>query len=170
MSEPQTYKPQLLPRQGELTAWALTFLAALGLYFLSLRSPLPTWAWFFFLLLAFSAASLSLGNWMDRKTFIRLEAGGVLFENGLRKTRLTWAGIEEVRTAPARWGTSVQVLGRQAHFSFSTLGEMRFQGQTRGQTGFAEGQLILDEILRRAGLTKATQSGQFCAYLRQDLK
>jgi hypothetical protein len=166
MPESKTYHPQLLPRRGELTAWALTCLAALGLYFLSLPGPLPTWAWIFFALLAFSAGSISLGNWMDRKTFIRLEPEGVTFENGLRKTHFTWDDIKEVRTSPARWGTSVQVLGGRAYFAFSTLGEMRFRGETRGQTGFAEGQFILKEILRQAGLTTGTQAGQFCTYSR----
>jgi hypothetical protein len=167
MSEASTtYRPQLLPRRGELTAWSLAFLAALGLYLLSLRQSLPFWAWFFVLLLAFSAASISLGNWVDRKTFLRLEPGGLTFENGLRKVHFTWAEIREVRTAPARWGTSVQVLGERAHFAFATLGEMRFQGETRGQTGFAEGQFLQDELIRQAALTKLTQSGTFCVYSR----
>ena len=166
MSASKTYTPELLSRRGEYTAWALTLLAAIGLYFLSLRGPLPFWAWFFVVFLAFSAASISLGNWMDRKTFIRLEAGGVTFENGLRKAYLNWDALKEVRTAPARWGTSVQVIGEQAHFAFSTLGEMQFQGQSRGRTGFVDGQFILDEIIRSAGLTKVTQNGQFCMYAR----
>ncbi len=155
-----------MPRKGEYTAWALTIVAALGLYFLSQREPLPYWAWFFVALMAFSAVSISLGNWMDRKTFIRLEAGGVVFENGLRKTRLDWVAIKEVRTAPARWGVSVQVLGERAHFAFSTLGVMKFQGEVRGRTGFAEGQHILDEIIRSAGLTSMSQNGQFSVYSR----
>jgi hypothetical protein len=163
-SESKIYNPELLPRRGEFTAWALTLLAAIGLYFLSLRGPLPFWAWFFVVFLAFSAASISLGNWMDRKTFIRLEADGVTFENGLRKTHLSWGVLKEVRTAPARWGTSVQVIGEQAHFSFSTLGEMQFQGQSRGRTGFVDGKFILDEIIRSAGLTKVAQNRQFCTY------
>jgi hypothetical protein len=66
-----------------------------------------------------------------------------------------------LHTAPARWGTSVQVIGSQAHFSFSTLGEMEFQGKVRGKIGFSEGQEILDEIIRLAGLTKLICDGQF---------
>ena len=75
MSENKTYKPELLSRQAEITAWALSVAAALGLYLLSLRAIPPFWAWFLFAILVFSAASMSLGNWMDRKTFIRLEDG-----------------------------------------------------------------------------------------------
>jgi len=166
MSETTTYKPELLSRRGEYTAWALTFAAALGLYFLGLRQAVPFWAWFLGGLLAFSAASISLGNWMDRRTFISLDAGGVKYENGLRRTELSWMDIREVRCAPARWGTSVQVTGGQAHFAFSTLGEMQFQGQVRGRTGFAEGQQVLDEIIKSAGLTRMERDGQFSTYSR----
>jgi hypothetical protein len=166
MPENKTYTPELLSRQGELVAWVLAAAAALGLIILSLRAALPFWAWFPFALLFFSAASMSLGNWVDRKTCIRLGDDGVFFENGLRNSRLSWDAIKEVRTAPARWGTSVQVLGMQTHFSFSTLGEMKFQGQLRGSTGFASGREIFDEIIRLAGLTKTTRDGQFVRYSR----
>jgi hypothetical protein len=166
MTETETYTPELLSRRGEITAWTLAALAAFGLYLLALRQPLPFWAWFFVAILVFSAASISLGNWMDRRTFIRVEANGLHYENGLRKTTLTWDAIKEVRTAPARWGTSVQVIGSQAYFSFSTLGEMQFQGQVRGRTGFLKGKSILDEIIRSSGLTKMEQTGQFLTYSR----
>lgn len=166
MSESRTYTPERLPRRGEFSAWALTVAAALGLYLLTRPSPAPLLAWFFVVFFAFSAASISLGNWMDRRTFIRLEPGGVVFENGLRRVHLTWDEIEEVRTSRAQWGISVQVLGGQAHFAFSTLGEMQFRGKVRARTGFADGKLILDEIIRAAGLTKMAQDRQFNLYSR----
>ena len=166
MTSIKTYTPELIPRQGEITAWALTVAAGAGLYFLSLRSELPYWAWFFVGILAFSALSISFGNWMDRKTRIHLDDNGVAYENGLRKTYLTWDAIQEIRTAPARWGTSVQVLGTQSHFAFSTLGEMQFQGQVRGRTGFSEGAEILDRLIQSAGLTVMTRNGQFLTYSR----
>jgi hypothetical protein len=166
MNDPKTFHPELLSRRGELTAWGLSIAAGLGLYFLGLRQEVPFWAWFFCGLLVFSAASISLGNWMDRRTSIRLEADGVQYQNGLRTARLAWSDIREVRCAPARWGTSVQVIGERAHFSFSTLGEMQFQGQVRGRTGFSEGRSIMDEIIRSAGLTRMVQSGQFLTYSR----
>jgi len=149
-----------------MTAWALAAVAGLGLYFLSLRSALPFWAWFLFGMLLFSGVSISLGNWMDRRTVIHIDAEGVGYENGLRKTRLTWDAIREVRSAPARWGTSIQVIGAQSYFSFTTLGEMQFQGRVRGRTGFTAGKEIQEEIRRSAGLTQSNQDGQFLTYFR----
>ena len=166
MTESKTYTPERLPRRGEITAWALTVSAALGFYLISQPASLPLATWFFIVFLALSAASISLGNWMDRRTFIRIEPNGVVFENGLRKAHLTWAAIKEVRTLRAQWGISVQVIGKQAHFAFSTLGEMQFRGKVRARTGFADGKLILDEIIRAAGLTEMLQDGQFNIYSR----
>ena len=97
MSENNSYKPEILSRQGEATAWALAAAAVLGLFFLSQRAPIPYWAWFLFAILMFSAASMSLGNWMDRKTVIVLTDYGAQFDNGLRKTQLNWEVIREVQ-------------------------------------------------------------------------
>jgi hypothetical protein len=166
LPESKTYTPEILPRRGEFSAWALTFATAFGFYFLTRPGPAPLLAWFFVIFFAFSAASISLGNWMDRRTFICVDPGGVVFENGLRKVHLTWEAVREVRTSPARWGTSVQVIGGHAHFAFSTLGEMQFRGKVRAWTGFADGKFILDEIIRAAGLTKMLQDGKFNIYSR----
>jgi hypothetical protein len=166
MPESKTYIPERLPRRGEFSAWALTIVTAFGFYVLSRPVAIPFLAWFFIAVFTFSAASISLGNWMDRHTFIRIEPDGVVFENGLRKTHLPWDAIQEVRTSPSRWGTSVHVIGERAHFSFFTLGEMQFRGRVRARTGFAEGKLILDQIIRAAGLTNMLQDGQSTVYSR----
>lgn len=166
MPETKTYTPELLPRRGEFSAWALTLVTAFGFYILSQPVPIPLLAWFFIGIFAFSAFSISLGNWMDRHTFIRIEPDGVVFENGLRKAHLTWSHIQEIRTSPARWGTSVHVLGDHAHFSFFTLGEMEFRGRVRARTGFVDGKLILDQMIRAAGLTNMLQDGSITIYSR----
>lgn len=166
MTDSKTYTPELLPRQGELTAWALAFLCALGIYILSLRAVIPYWAWFLFVFLVFSALSISLGNWVDRNTRIRISEAGIEYQNGLRRVYLEWQNIREVRTVPARWGTAVQVTGDQAHLAFNTLGEMTYKGEVRSRTGFAAGDAILKEVIHSAGLSKTLQDGRFTSYLR----
>ncbi len=166
MTEQQSYTPELLPRRGEMNAWLLAIAATLGLAALQFNGIVPTWAWFFVAFLFLSAASISLGNWMDRNTRINLGPEGVAFSNGLRRVHLAWEQIREVRTLPARWGQTVQVLGTEAHFEFNTLGEVHFRGELRGKTGFAQGKTLLDQIIRAAGLTTMTQSEQFTTYSR----
>lgn len=165
-SETREFRPELLPRRGEWTAWALTLVASVGMWFLNRNGYIPAWAWIFWIFLLFSGASISLGNWLDRSTVIRLDAGGIRFENGLRRVRLDWQEVQKVAVLPARWGKAVQVIGEKKHFGFKTLGEVRFQGEMRGRTGFSDGQAILDKILREAGLVLIEESNNAYYYAR----
>ncbi|GAB4503562.1 MAG: hypothetical protein Fur0043_05540 [Anaerolineales bacterium] len=160
------FRPALLPRRGEWTAWGLFLVVSLAMAFLQRISYAHAWAWLFWGFLLFSALSISLGNWMDRKTFIRLEADGVYFENGLRRVRLVWSEVQQVAVLPAQWGRRIQVIGRNAHFAFRTLGEMKFQGEVQGRTGFAEGQAILETILHEAGLRLKEKTNNVYYYER----
>ncbi|MCS6995299.1 MAG: PH domain-containing protein [Anaerolineales bacterium] len=166
MSEPQTFTPELLPRQGERNAWLLALAATIGLLLIRTWAIVPTWVWVFIGFLYFSALSISLGNWMDRRTRLTLSPEGVAYENGLRHARLMWEDIEQVRVSPARWGRRVEVIGKRAHFSFETLGEVHFRGQVRGYTGFAQGEAILNSILETAGLRQTIRQDALTIYTR----
>jgi hypothetical protein len=148
--ENREFRPELLSRRGEWTAWALALAASAGMLLLRQALFIPTWAWIFWFFLIFSGTSISLGNWMDRHTRICLDRQGIHFENGIRRAELDWSEIEKITVLPARFGQTVQVLGKNAHFDFKTIGEVRFQGEVRGRTGFADGQHILEVILREA--------------------
>lgn len=166
-SEVREFRPELMPRRGEINAWLLAVAAAVGLLILNQTFEIvPGWTWVFCGFLAFSALSISFGNWMDRKTHIALEEDGISFENGLRRVRLSWPEVQKVAVLPARWGKAVQVVGEKSHFDFKTLGEVQFQGKVRGQTGFAEGQTILNVILRETGLELIEESNNAYYYAR----
>ena len=161
------FKPERLPRRGELNAWLLAVAAFIGLMLLNRTlNIVPGWTWVFFGFLTFSALSISLGNWMDRKTFLVLDEDGIRFANGLRRVRLGWNEVQKVAVLPARWGQSVQVLGKQSHFDFKTLGDVKFQGEVRGQTGFTEGKTILDVILKKADLVLVEEKKSAYYYAR----
>jgi hypothetical protein len=165
-SETREFRPELLSRRGEWTAWALALAAGVGMWFLNLSGYIPAWAWIFWVFLLFSGVSISLGNWLDRSAVIQVEADGIRFENGLRPVRLGWRDVQKVAVLPARWGKSVQVIGENSHFGFKTLGEVQFQGEVRGRTGFPEGQAILDVILRETGLVLVEESNNAYYYAR----
>ena len=164
--EKREFRPELLSRRGEWTAWALMLAASVGMWFLNRSGYIPTWAWIFWFFLLFSGVSISLGNWLDRSTVIWLEADGIRFKNGLRRVRLRWPEIQKVAVLPSRWGKSVQVIGEKSHFGFKTLGEVQFQGEVRGRTGFIEGQKILDVVLRETGLVLVEESNNAYYYAR----
>lgn len=153
--------PERLPARGEVVAWALALVMAGAAAVLQWDAS--RWALLGLVLagaFVFAAASISLGNWMDRRTVIRVDGAGVRFTNGVRRTALAWDEIRAVRVLPARWGArQVQVIGAsaggRAHFEFRTLGVVRYQGQERGRTGFAEGDRILEIIVRMGRLQPA---------------
>jgi len=100
----------------------------------------------------FSALSISLGNWMDRRTVIRLDPSAITFGNGLRHAVMRWNEIKQVQVFPTNWGKKVRVLGSKAHFEFRTLAEVKVQDEVKGRMGFAEGESILQNIIRSADL------------------
>jgi len=165
-SETREFRPELLSRRGEWTAWALVLAASVGMWLLKQSAYIPLWAWIFWAFLLFSGVSISLGNWLDRNTVIWLKVDGIRYENGLRQVWLGWREVQKVAVLPARWGKSVQVVGEKSHFDFKTLGEIQFQGEMRGRVGFAEGEAILDAILRETGLILVEESKDAYYYAR----
>lgn len=156
--EAREYQPERLSRRGEITAWILAAVVGAAWLVVWLNGSRPGAAFPLleaFLLLA--ALSISLGNWMDRRTRLRVDESGVAFTNGLRNVTLTWSEIDQVRVLPGGWGKRVQVLGRSdqgkpAYFSFRTSGVVRVQGEEKGRMGFEAGDEILQEMIERSGL------------------
>jgi hypothetical protein len=150
------HHPELIPRRGELIAWACALLV-IGAWVLLTRLELPVSPFLapVGILLGAAAASISLGNWMDRHTALTIGPEGVSYRNGLRAVRTTWDEIQEVRVWQAPWGERVEVIGKRAYFRFNTLGEVKAHGKIMGRTGFVEGKRILERIVDNAGLRES---------------
>lgn len=164
--EARIYKPELQSRRPELVSWGLALASLIGLLILNMGGVIFFWAIVFVCFLVFAALSISLGNWMDRKTQIRISESGVAFQNGLRNVELPWLSVSAVSTSPSRWGEKVQVLGQKSHFDFNTLGEVTFQQQTQGRVGFQQGIEIRDEIIQKSGLISVAKKGESFYYSR----
>lgn len=160
------FLPEFQPRRSELVAWGLTFASFLGLVFLNLGGIIYFWAMVFVIFLFFAALSISLGNWVDRKTKILIDDEEIHYENGLRKVVLKWTDIKLVSSNPSRWGEKVQVLGEKSHFDFNTLGEVIYQDRLQGKVGFQKGNEIRDIIINRSGLTIVAKKGDSYYYSR----
>ena len=143
----------MIPRRGELIAWSSALLVG-GAWFVikQITGSAGLLVPILFIPLLLAALSISLGNWMDRHTLLRLDTEGVSFSNGLRHVQLKWDQIQQVRVLPAAWGKKVQVFGEQSYFGFLTLGEVKAQGRVLGRTGIAGGESALQRILEGAGL------------------
>jgi hypothetical protein len=157
-AEERDFRPELVSRRSELIAWVSALLVD-GVWILLILTgqPFSFWLPILGVPLTLVALGISLSNWMDRRTIIRLTEQGVSFSNGLRHTSLGWNEIKEVRVLPAQWGKKVQVFGEGSYFGFHTLGEVYAQGRSLGRTGFVEGDYILQIILDKAELSAVKQ-------------
>jgi hypothetical protein len=146
--------PEQISRRGEGTAWTLALIVGIAIGLMGWRlTKVPPAAWIFFGLMVFSALSTSLGNWMDRKTLLRVDGERVSFKNGVRRVSFGWDDIRQINVIPLRWGKSVQVIGDGAHFEFRTLGEVQYQDEVQGRLGFAEGEAVLKYLLEKTNLS-----------------
>ncbi|MBU0513061.1 MAG: hypothetical protein KJ638_15350 [Chloroflexi bacterium] len=161
------FRPELISRRGELIAWILSIIALVSLGVALIWGAGMSWAGIIFvLILLLSAGSISLGNWVDRKTVLSLSLEGVSFRNGLRNVSLKWDQIQELRLLPDRWGVRVHVWGAESRFNFRMLGEVKVRGELKGRVGFAEGESILQEILESSGLQENEQNENGRYYAR----
>lgn len=162
------FRPELISRRGEFISWVTTLMGLVtwaALIVIGESAPVGLIILTVFLLLA--ALSISLGNWMDRQTRIRLEVDGIGFQNGLRRAHLRWDEIQQVQVYPSNWGDKVRVLGPQARFDFRTLGEVTVRGDVKGRMGFVEGEKILEHILDKTHLREVQRSGSGYYYARE---
>jgi hypothetical protein len=163
-----TFHPELLSRRGEFIAWGTSLIVFLGWLIISLKGRrVPFAVPFLGIILVLAALAVSLGNWMDRKTELRVDTDGVNYENGLRYAALKWNEINEIRVFPSKWGKKIHVLGATAHFNFRTLGEVKVQDEVKGRMGFAEGDKILSLMLEQANLKEIAGPGPGCYYGRE---
>ena len=158
---PREYRPTLMSRRGELFAWISFLLVGITWVILIISAQsyciaVPVLA----IILLMASLSISLGNWMDRHTVLCINKESVSYRNGIRNVEFRWENIQEVRVLSAQWGKKVHVLADQAHFHFQMLGEVKVHGEVKGQVGFAEGDLILDEIIEQSKLHEIQQPEQ----------
>jgi hypothetical protein len=150
----QEFHPESISRRGELIAWGGALLVD-GVWLLLMLTGQPFSFWLPILgaPLALVALGISLSNWMDRHTTIKLAGEDISFSNGLRHSTLKWSEIQEVRVLPSQWGKKVQVFGIGSYFGFHTLGEVFAQGRLLGRTGFVDGEYIMQTVLDKADLS-----------------
>lgn len=167
--ESKLYRPIPAPRTGEGNAWILAFLVFLIWFFMRISGQTIPWSVSLFLIfLIFAASLISLNNWVERRSIIMIDSQGVHFKNGLRKVTLKWDAVENVWVKPAVWGKRVRVSGKGGQFDFHTLGEVKYKGMVKAQTGFAEGDELIRLIVLNSGLSIAEDLGNTISYTRKN--
>ena len=147
------YRPVPASRRGEASAWLFFGILLAAVIFLQRANPPVSPAilllmGFFFLV----AIVISFGNWMDRKTSIRISDDFLIYRNGLRTVTLRWNEIKEIQLYEDRLGEKALVLGENTHFGIRLFGEVHYKGEKRGVFGFQEGKEILRLISERSAV------------------
>jgi len=162
-----TFYPELLSRRGEITVWILLVLILLsGLILKFSGRSVPYAVLFLGIFFLLAGVSISLGNWMDRRTFIKVRLDGIEFMNGLRHVNLLWQEINRLEMYPSNWGNKVHVRSADSHFAFRTMGEVKVNQEVKGRMGFKEGDKILEVLLERSKLRKVERSDPGEYYIR----
>ena len=163
----RVFHPLLIPRRGEIIAWASTILTWLVWMALAREtSPLAPIFIGLGIVLLLSALLISLGNWVDQQTEICIDEQNIEYRNGLRRLCLRWDEISEIRVIPGAWGKWVQVFSSQPHFSFRIVGEVRYKGDVKGRMGFEQGEEILRLLVLHSHLHIAEHPGEGVYYTR----
>lgn len=166
-SDAREFKPEQDSRRGEMIAWGCAVLVGVLWMVLVFTGQSVNWAILLLeVFLIFAGTSISLSNWMDRRSLIRLSQDEVFFKNGLRNVDMKYQDINEVRVLPTRWGSKVRVIGNDAYFEFRTLGEVKIGGELKGRMGFEEGDDILNTIVESSGLERIDKPGEGYYYAR----
>jgi hypothetical protein len=150
------FRPHKLPRTGEALAWGFVTLAlAVQVVLVRSNTPvMPVLRGMLYLLLPV-ALLISFKNWVDRRTFIRLDEESVTFSNGLQRVTLRWPEIRRLVISHSSLGDgkSVLVMGEKRFFRFETLGHVRQRGR-EAVYGFEQGDAILQTLVARCGFQR----------------
>jgi hypothetical protein len=161
------FRPDLIPRRGEIVAWALAlFVLLVWVGFTAAGQACPLSLQILAGVLILAGLAISLSNWVDRQTVLSLGEEGVAFRNGLRRVNLCWGEIQQVQVYPSSWGDKVYVMGKGTYFAFRTQREVLLKGQVRGRMGFAAGEALQSAIVERAGLHRTSRQGEGIYYGR----
>jgi hypothetical protein len=167
MTSPRDFHPEIVSRRGEAITWVLALISLATLVFLRFQSAgISFWQISFAGLMVLAAVSSSLSSWMDRSTVLTLKSDGVNFRNGLRDTSIRWDDIKEVQVLPSRFGKRVNVFGNQSHFNFRTSVEVTQRSGKRTAMGFAQGDFILQQIIKNSNLEETGQNNHGRYYAR----
>jgi hypothetical protein len=153
LSTSHEFKPLLTPRRSEFTAWALTLFMLLIVIFAPLEGLGKSGGIIFLVFLGFSAVMMSVGNWVERNTYLRIEEDRVTYFNGAREVSLGWQEINKVEVHPSRFGDRIIVSSESAGFRYQSLGSISMNDKISGRVGFEQGEQILEMILEQSGLS-----------------
>jgi hypothetical protein len=159
------FRPAPVDRRGEGVAWLLSLALAGGLFLLRRLSGGVPWLGLVFLaLLVALAALVSIGNWLEARTSIRIDGDGIEERTPLRSVRLAWGEVAELWAWPASLGWRILVRGAGGQILFRTGERMSSPRGAELRLGFPEGERMAAHVrsASRLSLPERQDAGWAC--------
>jgi hypothetical protein len=151
--EPETFRLWIGSRRGEYVAWVCSLVMGVMSGFLYWRDePLPCMGIGLFTIFTIAAGLMSFSNWLERKTFIRVDSNGVVYASPIRNVRMEWSRVAYVAAAKSGPSWKILVAGGGGHFHYRTEGMVRAGARGTLRLGMKEGTRLTALIRGQADL------------------
>ena len=166
---PGSFRPILSKPSAIYIAWLLFGVSGLAWGYLFLRGlTLPPSLWITSMIVLLVALAITFSYWLERRTFIVLEEGGIRYESPLRKVTLQWGDIHELWCASIRGGWRFMISSSEATFRFESLSVVQSGSGREVRSGFNEGKRIVQLVQQRADLRYLDRQDRIWVYRKQD--
>jgi hypothetical protein len=161
----RTFSPAAVDRRGEGVGWLLTAGLAAGLAVIFWRSGGVPWLGLVLLVILIGLSSLvSLGNWLESNTTIRLDVAGIEERQPLHSVALRWDEILELWAWPASRGWRILVRGTGGQILFRTGERLVSARGPELRLGFPQGEQLAARVRNAAQLAapQPQEAGWVC--------
>ena len=158
LSTPQTLKPIQNPRRSEMTAWFLSLCLILILIFSTEGGFFKVGGIILCTFFLISAVIISLGNWQNRKTVLRLSRDQIWYFNGIKESSLSWEEIQRVEVYSGRFNDKISLVSDSGIIRFDIVNLEHFDQDKTPNYGFKEGVKILNSILDQTDFNEKKQN------------
>lgn len=148
-------KPEAGSRRPEALSWAFAVVLFGILFFMRPElQALRFGAWALGLFFGFSGAVMTLGNWLERNTSMRLNLQEIALVRPLQTLGMKWDEVDRVDVMTKSNARRVFVQGRGVKFSFRPATRVEIRGKIRDEYGFLESEKIIETILTMAKISE----------------
>jgi hypothetical protein len=169
LSTPSAYKPVMNSRRSEVLAWIFSICIVLVLFVLPSSGFFRIAGFVLATFFTFSAIVMSLGNWVSRKTELRMYDEFLWLDNGIRVTTIRWEDIDCLEVFPGRFNDKIIVNSDSSNrLSFDVIKANVESGEAINIAGFKERDIILEMIIKSSGLNEKRKDGQQGYYYSKD--
>lgn len=168
LSTDLSYKPIINSRRSELMAWIFS----ISLIVIQFAQPVTGFFKVGGILLAIffllSAIIISLGNWTNRKTVLRIREVGIDLDNGIKMITFKWQDIIRIEVFTGRFNDKISLITESGRMNFDIAVSDDNKSATSQRFGFQEGDEILKILLDRSKVSQQKVDAEGYVYYSKE--